>query len=621
MTTEDRPLRILHALAAFDDREAQGASVATTAAHVPGEHHLVTARHHHGDGLASIDVLDVPLTAFWTAGRRGLAAAVARVQPDVVHLHGGPFTVLSGPSGWTAGVPVVASLYAWPRIGRESFSRGVPLRHAMRTPVLAPRTLANTLLPLRLVTRALRRNDVSTVLTSDPAIRDRLATAGIVTGFVEGVTPPRPGDNRPVPGRFVFAGKAELTRGPDLLAAAVAALRAEGVAAEAHLLFLDDPPTELARRLDLDGCTIVRGPRDLTGAMREAAAVVLPFRHDSATLHPAYVAAEAQAAGVPVVVADVACLRGAVVDGVTGRIVPPDDVPALTAALRPLALGDAAVAHWGAAALRESERRWHDAGLPTLAAWAYDRAAGSGTAAVQHFDGLAAAYHEHAFSGAGLAELSRRDLVGLAAAVQRAPGRAALDVGVGTGRISTELARLGCTLTGVEASEGMMEQAVERLAAAGVASTLHLADVGEGLPFADAAFDVVSCLRVLKYVPDWRHAVAELGRVCRPGGIVWLDLANGHSLARFGYPEGLVWPCTWREVNAAFAASGLEVLAVDYGPHLPEPLWRAASGRHSARIVAAAERAATRLSGRHGARSWTFTLRRSSSQDDTGGCR
>jgi SAM-dependent methyltransferase len=47
---------------------------------------------------------------------------------------------------------------------------------------------------------------------------------------------------------------------------------------------------------------------------------------------------------------------------------------------------------------------------------------------------------------------------------------------------------------------------------------LHLADVGDRLPFGDGAFDGVVASLVLHYLEDWGPALAELRRVLRPGG-------------------------------------------------------------------------------------------------------
>jgi ubiquinone/menaquinone biosynthesis C-methylase UbiE len=63
------------------------------------------------------------------------------------------------------------------------------------------------------------------------------------------------------------------------------------------------------------------------------------------------------------------------------------------------------------------------------------------------------------------------------------PGRAALDVGCGEGRVGAELVRRGYRVTGVDSSARMVELAREQ----------HEAVVADAaaLPFADSSFDLV----------------------------------------------------------------------------------------------------------------------------------
>ncbi len=93
-------------------------------------------------------------------------------------------------------------------------------------------------------------------------------------------------------------------------------------------------------------------PHDLIGAWYERAAVVcVPSRREGYGV----VAREAMAYGRPVVATAVGGLRDAVVDGVTGLLVPPRRPAALREAIERL-LGDPALrAELGAAARRQAE--------------------------------------------------------------------------------------------------------------------------------------------------------------------------------------------------------------------------------------------------------------------------
>jgi len=92
-------------------------------------------------------------------------------------------------------------------------------------------------------------------------------------------------------------------------------------------------------------------------------------------------------------------------------------------------------------------------------------------------------------------------------------GARVLDAGCGSGRTLVDLVRYG-EVQGIELDPQ----------AAQVASKRGCGDVRVGrleeLPWPDATFDLITCLDVVEHTPDDRRTLAELRRVCRPGG--WL---------------------------------------------------------------------------------------------------
>jgi SAM-dependent methyltransferase len=109
------------------------------------------------------------------------------------------------------------------------------------------------------------------------------------------------------------------------------------------------------------------------------------------------------------------------------------------------------------------------------------------------------------------------------------PGAGArwLDVGCGTGALTgTVLAAADpASVLAVDRSRGYLDYARRRVAGAG----FGVAD-GGSLPVRDRSVDRVVSGLVLNFLPDPARAVAEMSRVCRPGGVVavyvW-DYAEG----------------------------------------------------------------------------------------------
>ncbi len=93
-----------------------------------------------------------------------------------------------------------------------------------------------------------------------------------------------------------------------------------------------------------------------------------------------------------------------------------------------------------------------------------------------------------------------------------------LDVGSGAGQIVRHLLKYAdadATITGLDISLEMLRRARTRLESD--RPRFLSADLSH-LPFADAAFDCITCGYVLEHLPDARHGLEELARVLAPGG-------------------------------------------------------------------------------------------------------
>jgi SAM-dependent methyltransferase len=93
------------------------------------------------------------------------------------------------------------------------------------------------------------------------------------------------------------------------------------------------------------------------------------------------------------------------------------------------------------------------------------------------------------------------------------PGTRYLDVGCGAGVAAQRAAALGARVSGIDAADAMI--AVARESVPGGA--FQVGDL-EALPFADAAFDVVTGFNAFQYAANPAVALREAGRVTTPEG-------------------------------------------------------------------------------------------------------
>lgn len=169
-------------------------------------------------------------------------------------------------------------------------------------------------------------------------------------------------------------------------------------------------------------------------------------------------------------------------------------------------------------------------------------------------------------------------------------GTHVLEVGCGSGIAVQLFAEAGAHVTAVDLTPWAVETTRARLDAFGLDGEVLEAD-GENLPFADESFDLVFSWGVIHHTTDMQKALAELVRVCRPGGTLVLMLYHRRSLfflsyralarflplarrlgfhfegARAGEREGLIARhFTRAEVERMLAAHGLADIRVEpYG--------------------------------------------------------
>ena len=130
---------------------------------------------------------------------------------------------------------------------------------------------------------------------------------------------------------------------------------------------------------------------------------------------------------------------------------------------------------------------------------------------------------EYALDRMGILERSGRRLLEL---VQPVPGATLLDVGTGTGAIALQApAWVGPDgmVTGSDIAANMVRLAKQSAAARGIGGVEFCQMDGERLDLPDASCDTVTCAFSLFQFPDMGWALAEMGRVLKPGGRLGLS--------------------------------------------------------------------------------------------------
>lgn len=112
-----------------------------------------------------------------------------------------------------------------------------------------------------------------------------------------------------------------------------------------------------------------------------------------------------------------------------------------------------------------------------------------------------------------------RDIIGVAS--PSAGTVRLLDVALGTGHYIDRACAFGATAFGVDLSMHACRTAKSRNG-----SLFICRSDAECLPYRSASFDVALCLQLLEHTPYPENVIAEIARVLKPGGILFLSAPN-----------------------------------------------------------------------------------------------
>lgn len=144
-------------------------------------------------------------------------------------------------------------------------------------------------------------------------------------------------------------------------------------------------------------------------------------------------------------------------------------------------------------------------------------------------------------------------------AIRQIRGEDILDIACGTGDFAIAIARkLRCRVTGVDISEGMLEQMRRKIAREGVPGVT--AETGDcaAMRFSDCKFDSVTVAFGVRNFEDRPQCLREILRVLKPGGrFVMLELGvpdNGLVRSLFNFYFTRVMPLIGRHISGNEAA-------------------------------------------------------------------
>jgi SAM-dependent methyltransferase len=196
--------------------------------------------------------------------------------------------------------------------------------------------------------------------------------------------------------------------------------------------------------------------------------------------------------------------------------------------------------------------------------------------------------------------LGERELEFILAGLRRGPGRTALDVGVGSGRILAGLVAgtRETELWGLDLAQAMVEATRQRFTGEPRVRELRVCDLSrEPVPF-QQSFDFISAIRMLKYNDNWPDMVAKLVAKLSPEGVIVLTISNARSWNVISRPYAIGGPeVTRAQLREVCERLGLTVLEEQGFTKLPHFIYSGVRSPRAVRTVLAVDRVLARLIG------------------------
>lgn len=106
--------------------------------------------------------------------------------------------------------------------------------------------------------------------------------------------------------------------------------------------------------------------------------------------------------------------------------------------------------------------------------------------------------------------------------------KSALDVGCGGGLLAESLARLGATVTGIDAAPEVIAVARDHAAAMGLTIDYRVEEIEK----LDGLFDLITCMEVIEHVAEPAAFVKALAKRLAPEGLLIVSTPNATPLSR-----------------------------------------------------------------------------------------
>lgn len=150
--------------------------------------------------------------------------------------------------------------------------------------------------------------------------------------------------------------------------------------------------------------------------------------------------------------------------------------------------------------------------------------------------------------------------------------RTYIDMGCGPGRIIDFIRNIDKRykmIIGIDSNKKMVDLCRKTFKNESRIS-IRLGDITKPIRVGNGKTDVVTCIRVLKYLPNQEDVFRSVVRILRPGGVFIFTVTNKHSIAYFDALPVKHYKDTIGNIESRLSDSGLSIVYAQGFQRLPE---------------------------------------------------
>lgn len=141
------------------------------------------------------------------------------------------------------------------------------------------------------------------------------------------------------------------------------------------------------------------------------------------------------------------------------------------------------------------------------------------------------------------------------------PSDTILEIGFGNGKFLSMLTERVHLVVGIDFSEDMVREAAENNRTAIATGRLELQKASiSSIPFPDNTFDKVCTINTLYFWPDPTRDLAEIKRVLKPGGTLYLGIRTKETLSQMTFTEYGFKLYEFEELRALLVSAGFTAI-------------------------------------------------------------